>query len=225
MSSARTARRGGMSRHAIVVVMAEDVELTVEVALGDLPFVLPQQLGGLRIVLLRQRNDDDEDSWNLDYATIGVDSRDLWVEAEDVRGNEYTVKGRWNSADGELVYGTYTLTPRLHDEIGSLRLLFFLSESEARSGHDELASHEVAAHWVERLQAQLDGWRKRQLLAGVIVASSTRREAIERLTAPPLELSEVEATHVLDLPLGRLTEQGEQELNEDLERVRAHLQT
>lgn len=204
--------------------MAEDAELAAEVALEDLPLVLPQQLGTLRIVLLRQSNDDDEDVWNLDYATVGVDSRDLWMEAEDELGNEYTVKTRWNSDDGELVYGTYALTPRLHDEVGSVRLLFSLEESKARSGHGELAPHEVAAHRVESLQAQLDGWRKRELLAELIVASSTRSEAIERLTAPPLELSEAAATYVLNLPLGRLTEQGEQELNEDLESVRTHLQ-
>ena len=149
----------------------------------------------------------------------------MWVEASDERGNEYTVKTRWNSDDGELVYGTFTLTPRLHDEVTSLKLQFSLEEPEARPGHDELTPHQVAEHWVQRLQAQLIGWKKRELLAEVIISSSTRREAIDRLTAAPLELSEAEAMHVLDLPLGRLTEQGEQEVNEDLESVRTHLQT
>ncbi len=194
-------------------------------ALEDLPLVLPRQLGSLRIVLLRQCNGDDDDSWDLDFATIGVDGRDVWVEASDERGNDYTVKTRWNSDDGELVYGTFTLIPRLHDEVTSLKLQFSLEESEARSGQDELTRHQVVEHWVERLQAQLVGWRRRELLVEVIISSSTRREAIERLTAPPLELSEGEAMHVLDLPLGRLTEQGEQEVNEDLESVRTHLQT
>ena len=138
--------------------MADDVELTVEVALEDLPLVLPRQLGSLRIVLLRHRNGDDEDSWDLDFATVGLDGRDVWVEASDERGNEHTVKTRWNSDDGELVYGTFTLIPRLHDEVRSLKLQFSLEETEARSGHEELTPHQVAEHWVERLQAQLVGW-------------------------------------------------------------------
>ena len=203
--------------------MASDIAMAVEIDLDDLPLVLPQRLGNLRIVLLRQHNDDDEDGWELEYSTVGVDGRDLWVEARDEARNEYTVRTRWTSGGGEVAQGTYKFTPRLASAARSLTLLFSLEESEHPKV--EVTPHQVATHWAERLSAQLVGWASRESLIETILRSSSRREAIEGITSPPLELSEAQAMHVLDLPLGRLTGQGQEELIQDLESVRSHLQT
>ncbi|MDQ3640215.1 MAG: hypothetical protein M3450_01785 [Actinomycetota bacterium] len=205
--------------------MPGDVGMSVDIALDQLPLVLPQQLGGLRIVLLRRQNSED-DSWDLDYAAIGLETRNLWVEARDEGGNEYTVTTSWNADDGELVYGTYTFAPGLADEVGSLRFIFSLEDSQAvsTSQHEELTPERVAAHWVERLDAQLVGWAQRNSLVEAVISASTRHEAIERLTAPPFGLSDAQARHVLDLSLGRLTAEGQHELIEDLESARGHLE-
>ncbi len=76
--------------------MAQDDEMAVDVAVDGFPLVLPQPLGGLRIVLLRQSN--REYAGDLDFSTVGVETRDRWIEAQDDLGNEYTVATSWTPA-------------------------------------------------------------------------------------------------------------------------------
>lgn len=86
--------------------MVQDDQMSVEVAVDGFPMVCPEPLRGLRIVLLRQV--DREDGWDLDFATVGMETRSLWVEAHDDQGNEYTLSTSSNSSDDHLVQGTYT---------------------------------------------------------------------------------------------------------------------
>ena len=203
--------------------MAVDDEMSVDVAVDGFPLVLPERLGGVRIVLLRQSN--DEDAWDLDFATVGVETRNLWVEAQDDLGNEYTVATSWHSSDEHLVYGTYTFKPRLADDAGLLTLTFVLEESDSTttSEHVPLSQKGVAGHWVELLERQLAGWARRNDVVDAVLGAANRQGAIERLTGPPLSFSEAEATSILDLPLWRLTDDGERLLREDLESAREHL--
>lgn len=204
--------------------MDDHEEISVEVVLEELPLVLPRPLGGLRIVLLRASNTDD-DSWELDFATVGIDSRDFWVEARDADGKKYGATTRWCSSEGGLVNGTYTFRPRLADIATSLQFVLSVDaeEGSATSGQEDAASAQVASHWVERLEAQLAAWARRDALIEAILATQTRSEAIERLTAAPFRFSDTWAASILDLPIGRLTREGEKDLREDLESVRRHL--
>lgn len=200
--------------------MADDAHMSVDVAVDSLPLVVPRALGALRIVLLRQSN--SEDSWDLDYATVGTETRHLWVEAEDDLGNEYTAETAWSSSDEHLVHGTYTFTPPLAELDRSLTLTFSLEHTDERvsSGHERLTPEHVRHDWVEILQSQLAGWVRREEVIDAVLGASTREDAIQRLTSPPLGFAETAAGFVLDLPLGRLTQDAGRELAEHLERAR-----
>ncbi len=58
--------------------MAEDGQRSVVFELEDLPLLVPQRVGGLQVVLLRQSVVDDE-SWELDYAAVGRITGELVV--------------------------------------------------------------------------------------------------------------------------------------------------
>ncbi|MEM7093534.1 MAG: DNA gyrase subunit A [Actinomycetota bacterium] len=57
-------------------------------------------------------------------------------------------------------------------------------------------------------------------IIAVIRASENRGEARESLQAEPFSFSEIQATHILDMPLGRLTRLGHSELQEELQKLR-----
>ena len=202
--------------------MAQEDQLSVDVAVDGFPLILPERLGALRIVLLRQSN--EEDAWDLDFATLGVETRNLWVKAQDDLGNEYAVATSWHSSDEHLAYGTYTFKPRLADAASLLTLTFCLEDSDSTtaSEHEPLSPERLAGHWVEVFERQLAGWAQRNDAVEAVLGAANREEAIERLTRPPLRFSEAQATSILDLPLWRLTEDGERLLREDLESAREH---
>jgi len=56
-----------------------------------------------------------------------------------------------------------------------------------------------------------------------IRASADRREARENLMAPPFEFSELQANHILDMTLGRLTRLGREELEQEATELRASI--
>ena len=72
--------------------MADEEQISVDVALESLPLVVQQPLEGLRIVLLRLSKGDH--SWDLTYAAVGYESRTLWVKARDDDDGEYRVDHR-----------------------------------------------------------------------------------------------------------------------------------
>ena len=197
--------------------------MSVDIAVDGFPLVAPVRLGGLRIVLLRQSN--EEDAWDLDFATLGVETRNLWVEARDDLGNEYTVATSWHSSDEHLAYGTFTVKRRLAEAASLLTFTFSLEDSDSTttSDHEPLSSERLVGHWVAVFERQLAGWAQRNDAVEAVLGAANRQEAIERLTRPPLSFSVAEATSILDLPLWRLTHDGERLLTEDLESARKHL--
>lgn len=56
-----------------------------------------------------------------------------------------------------------------------------------------------------------------------IKASKDRSVARGKLMAKPFAFSEIQANHILDLPLGRLTELGQKELNDELKRLKKEI--
>ena len=82
----------------------------------------------------------------------------------------------------------------------------------------------VAAGWMERLESQLAAWAKRDAVVGGVVVAATRAEAIRRLGAAPLGFSETAARHILEMPLGWLPEEGQEELRAHLGAALSHVE-
>lgn len=81
------------------------------------------------------------------------------------------------------------------------------------------------AHIVEGLLKAID---LIDAIIAAIRASENREEARRRLMAEPFEFSEIQANHILDMPLGRLTRLGRQELlaeYEELQRTITYLRS
>ncbi|MGI9608562.1 MAG: DNA gyrase/topoisomerase IV subunit A, partial [Acidimicrobiales bacterium] len=74
------------------------------------------------------------------------------------------------------------------------------------------------AHIVEGLIKALDLIDE---IITLIRASEDRAAAREGLMAEPLEFSEIQANHILDMPLGRLTRLGRSELDKEMAELRA----
>lgn len=193
--------------------------------LDDLPLLVPQRVGGLQVVLLRQSG-VDEDSWELDYAAVGRFTGGLEFAAKDEAGTEYVPTGGWTSGDAGLLVGAQTFAPRLEEGVASLEL--FLSFDESVSGTTQDRRHQsasaVAAHWAERLQSQRAAWSRRDAVVEAVLGAPTRSEALRRLSAPPVGFSETQASHIIDMSLALFTEQGEDELQELLAAAQSHLQ-
>jgi len=73
------------------------------------------------------------------------------------------------------------------------------------------------AHIVEGLLKALD---MIDAIVALIRASADRSEAREGLMAPPFDFTEVQANHILDMTLGRLTRLGRAELDKELAELR-----
>ncbi|HLH75036.1 MAG TPA: DNA gyrase C-terminal beta-propeller domain-containing protein, partial [Chloroflexota bacterium] len=72
------------------------------------------------------------------------------------------------------------------------------------------------AHIVEGLLKAID---QLDAVIALIRGSEDRATARDGLMAPPFEFSEVQANHILDMPLGRLTRLGRAELEEELAKL------
>lgn len=205
--------------------MAKDERRSVVFGLDDLPLLVPQRVGELQVVLLRQSG-VDEDSWQLDYAAVGRVTGELVVDAKDEAGTEYVPTAGWSSGDGGLLVGAQAFAPRLDEGVASLEVFLSVEEpasGPAREGRDQSASA-VAAHWAERLQSQLAAWSRRDAVVEAVLHAPTRSEALRRLSAPPVGFSETQATHIIDMSLALFTGQGEDELQELLAAALSHLQ-
>jgi len=86
-----------------------------------------------------------------------------------------------------------------------------------RRSEFRLAKAEARAHIVEGLLKALDMIDE---IIALIRASADRSEARDGLMAEPFEFTEVQATHILDMTLGRLTRLGRQELDEEMAQLR-----
>lgn len=86
-----------------------------------------------------------------------------------------------------------------------------------RRSEYRLAKAEARAHIVEGLIKALDLIDE---IIALIRASEDRGAAREGLMAEPFEFSEVQATHILDMQLGRLTRLGRQDLEEEMAQLR-----
>ena len=205
--------------------MVEDGQRSVVFEFEDLPLLVPQRVGGLQVVLLRQSVVDDE-SWQLDYAAVGRITGELVVEARDEVGTEYVPAGGWSSGDAGLLVGAQTFTPGLGEGVTSVDLLLSFEEpvSETTRGQRDESPSAVAAHWAERLQSQLAGWSQRDAVVEAVLAAHTRSEVIRRLSSVPFRFSEAEATHIIDMSLALLTGEGEAELQELLAAALSHVQ-
>ena len=82
-----------------------------------------------------------------------------------------------------------------------------------RSEH-RLQKAQDRAHILEGLLRAID---MIDAIIGVIRASENRPAARDRLQAEPFSFSEVQATHILDMPLGRLTQLGHSDLRTELD--------
>ena len=104
--------------------------------------------------------------------------------------------------------------------------------------------HEMLQHWLDhqvvvvtrrsqfRLQKALDrlhiveGLVKALDMIDAIVktirASKDRAAARVALMAKPFDFSEIQANHILDMPLGRLTQLGREELDKERKELAAH---
>jgi hypothetical protein len=92
--------------------MPEDGTTSVVVfGLDDLPLLVPERVGGLKVVLLRQSGVDEE-SWEIDYAAVGGVAGELVLEARDEAGTEYFPTRGSSSGDDGLLIGTQTFAPR-----------------------------------------------------------------------------------------------------------------
>lgn len=205
--------------------MAEDGQKSVVFELEDLPLLVPQRVGALQVVLLRQSVVNNE-SWELDYAAVGRITGELVAEARDEAGTEYVPAGGWSSGDAGLLVGGQTFTPGLGEGVTSVELLLSFEEpvSETTQGQQDQAPPAVAAHWAKRLQSQLAGWSQRDAVVEAVLAAHTRSEAVRRLSAVPFGFSEAEATHIIDMSLALLTGEGEAELQELLAAALSHVQ-
>lgn len=206
--------------------MDEDDKMSVVVALEDLPLLLPERIGELQIVLLRQSSADEEE-WQLDYAAVGrTRAGQVHIEARDERGTEYFSGRSWSSADDGLLVGAQTFTPPLDEGIMSLHLI--LAREQHPSGTaEEQWDHPavIAAGAVKRLQSQLAAWTQRDAVAQAVLVAATRAEAVRRLGAAPLGFNEEEAGAILDMPLRCLTQDGQAELEEYLTAARSHIES
>jgi DNA gyrase subunit A len=88
-----------------------------------------------------------------------------------------------------------------------------------RSEH-RLAKHRAREHIVEGLLKAID---QIDAIITLIRASADRAEARVGLMAEPFEFSEIQANHILDMALGRLTRLGREELEGELADLRAKI--
>ena len=86
-----------------------------------------------------------------------------------------------------------------------------------RRSEFRLAKAEARAHIVEGLIKALDLIDE---IIALIRASADRSAARDGLMAEPFEFSEIQATHILDMQLGRLTRLGRQDLEEEMAQLR-----
>src|SRR3954447_20179052 len=86
-----------------------------------------------------------------------------------------------------------------------------------RSQH-RLQKAEERLHIVEGLVKALD---MIDAIVKAIRASKDRGAARTALMAKPFEFSEIQANHILDMPLGRLTQLGRDELDKELKELQA----
>ena len=151
--------------------------------LDNLPLLVPERVGELEIVLLRQSG-VEEDSWELDYAAVGRVDGELVFEARDEAGTEYFQHG----AGGRGT--TDSSSAPKHSRLGwarvSPRLSFSSPIEEPDSGptpegRDQSPSA-VAAHWAKRLQSQRAAWSQRGAVVEAILAAPTRDDALGRLS-------------------------------------------
>lgn len=205
--------------------MPEDGKGWVVVRLDDLPLVVPEEVGGLQVVLLRQ-SAVDEDSWELGYAAVGRITGDLAIEARNEAGFEYIPRGGSSSGDEGLLVGAQTFAPGLGEDVKSLRLLLSVEElaSGTNSERGDLSPSDVAAHWAVRLQSQLAAWSQRDAVVEAVLGATTRSDALGLLSGPPFGFSEAEAAHIVDMSLGLLTGEGDHELREQLAAALSHVQ-
>ncbi len=85
-----------------------------------------------------------------------------------------------------------------------------------RRSEFRLAKAQARAHIVEGLLKALD---MLDAIIALIRGSADRSEAREGLMADGFEFTEVQANHILDLPLGRLTRLGRAELDEEMAKL------
>jgi DNA gyrase subunit A len=107
---------------------------------------------------------------------------------------------------------TLSLAEMLHSYVGHQM------EVVTRRSEFRLARATERAHVVEGLLRAVDMLDE---VIALIRASADRPEARTGLMAEPFEFSEVQANHILDTPLGRLTRLGRSELATELEELRA----
>ena len=110
---------------------------------------------------------------------------------------------------------------------GGPRTLNLKSALEAYAAHQvevvtrrseyRLRRAQARAHIVEGLLKALD---MIDAIIAAIRASDSRGEARERLMAAPFEFSEVQAEHILDMQLARLTRLGRADLEEEMAKLR-----
>ncbi len=85
-----------------------------------------------------------------------------------------------------------------------------------RRSQYRLDKAKARAHIVEGLIRAIDLIDE---IIALIRASENRAEAREGLQVAPFDFSEIQATHILDMPLGRLTRLGHSELQEELDKL------
>jgi DNA gyrase subunit A len=85
-----------------------------------------------------------------------------------------------------------------------------------RRSEFRLAKAQARAHIVEGLLKALD---MLDAIIALIRGSADRSEAREGLMADGFEFTEIQANHILDLPLGRLTRLGRAELDEEMAKL------
>ncbi|HLH45814.1 MAG TPA: DNA gyrase C-terminal beta-propeller domain-containing protein, partial [Acidimicrobiales bacterium] len=89
-----------------------------------------------------------------------------------------------------------------------------------RRSEFRLAEARKRAHIVEGLIRALD---MIDAIIALIRASDNRAAAREGLMAEPFSFSEIQANHILDMPLGRLTRLGRSELEDEMAALRARI--
>lgn len=189
----------------------------------DLPVVVPGFVGPFRVVLLALSNGEDE--WQLHYAATGDTEGGLSIEAQDDAGNSYdALTGFFSSGDADLIVGRWNLTPLTAVEPALLHLALFFDESLQPESWDEDVDDKRARTRarIDILQAQLLASADRQVIAELMYSSDERATAIARLMED-LDLSELQAHYVADLPLGRMTGQSRQLIEEELRRYQTEL--
>jgi DNA gyrase/topoisomerase IV subunit A len=82
---------------------------------------------------------------------------------------------------------------------------------------ERLRKSRARLHIIEGLLDALEKWAE---LSAAVFAAANRQAAREVLHAPPFHLSDVQAEHVLDMPVGRRTRLGRQDLADEADRLR-----